>query len=251
MNIILLLDWSRINIDRQVARANHRMAEMTSVVGFSNKVVFNFASLGIGEWMTDVPWNRRPKSKDDQNSDLMKLDALRRFHWRVKNEFEKDMTVKANRETREMLVTMKTRGHNLSLVWKEEIDKAISHLVNARSLEYFEIQLNDVLEGKPSAQREGPLTKRIGLAVTDPKSTLVVSDFPEGVEAGKKLKDCVVVGYVPSNQDFDDKGRQLKDLTLAGADYAVIGGYTVSTVPDVLDRKRIMKKMLTRAAHCE
>ncbi|MDD3021841.1 MAG: hypothetical protein PHX61_12810 [Alphaproteobacteria bacterium] len=246
MRVVLLLDWSRVNIAQQVSKANHRMDEMTREVGLAKKVVFNLASLGAGEWMTDMAWLPNEEPDEQKKLNQSKLDMLRRFHWRVKQQFEDDIKVRENRETREMVSGLKQRGHTLTIVWPapDEILDTVVKLKDARALDFFEQQLNDVIDGRAVGHHEGALDRRLGMAITNPRETIIVSDFPEGVESAKKLRECAVVGYVPSNQDFDQKGLQLKALASAGADYALIGGYTVSAVPDMLARKQIMKKIM-------
>ena len=246
MKIILLLDWARVNIVQQVSKANERMAEMSREVGLSQKVVFNLASLGAGEWMTGMAWLPDRESEEQKKLNQTKMDMLRRFHWRVKQEFESDMTVRENRETREMVSGLKTRGHSISVVCPdpEGISDTVEKLENARALEFFEQQLNDAIDGRGVGPFEGVLERRLGMAMTNPRDTIIVSDFPEGVESAKKLHACTVIGYIPSNQQFDQKGLHLKALTSAGADYALIGGYTVSAVPDMMERKRMMTKIM-------
>lgn len=248
MNIVLLLDWQRFNISSQVSSANARMGEMTKMLGLGDMMVFNIASMGAGELMTRFAWIKKgeEESPEQRKTSGAVLDTIRRFHWRVKTEFQNHQVVRTNHETREMIIGLRKGGHGLKVVWDGAAEGIARDLIDARALDYFEEQIGPELDYRQAEELQ-TLDGRLGQAINDPSKTLIVADSGEMVERAKKAHVRAVVGYVPSAQQFDEKGRQLKELTGAGADFAVIGGSTVGCIPGRLETRSIMNKIIAGA----
>ena len=257
MLMIFNLGWERFSIGPAVAEANGFMEDMAKAVGVSERVIFNCASLGAGEWVL----GRGGKKKEDIPKDT--LDYLRWHHHRVLQSLYANDQFRLNREASEMFRTLHRSGHRLMAVFTGPTQVLEDGLKDFRCLEAFgdDVIGYDRLSGNRSYD-----TTYVGLyreactrARTEPQETMIVADNPEGVEEGRRIKPQAVVGYVCSAERDSNKDAQIKVLEQARPDYTLIGGASVASLPflfaaraqqraERVDWMNFMNKVLTHPA---
>lgn len=194
------------------------------------------------------------------------VDYIRRRHHRIARDLGHDEQFKAYRDATEMLTALRSRGHQLAAVFTGVSKEAQQGLKLARALDYFE----DHVYGSDSLQsrREGTITlggllgtklipdlelrasteamltssnlyrHAMKMQKTAPIDSIIVADTPEAVEAGVTLKPMAVAGYLDPYLENKEIDRRLAEMRSAGAQYAVVGGHGISSLPDYLHGTR-------------
>ena len=243
MLIIFNLSWDNFDIDARAGAATRRMNGLAAEKGAGNHVIFNLASLGAGEWVTDAV---KPK-KEEERPAARTMDYLRRRHWRMLRDLNRDETVRAYRDSAEMLAILRRDGHRLAAVHTGPTGAAETQLQRARMLDYFE----DAVYGYDRRPKGAwDLTAR-GLYMaalrdgkTPPHEAMVVADTPEAIEDARPLKPGVVAAYLNPYQGADSIGARLKEMKASGADYAVCGGHSIANLPDHVFGRRALQSTL-------
>ncbi|MFA7277212.1 MAG: hypothetical protein WC043_10485 [Pseudobdellovibrionaceae bacterium] len=236
MLAIFNLDWDRFSISQQVIEANQFMEELARDVGLSERIIFNCASMGVGEYI--LPFAKEEKPEDIPSD---KLNYLRWHHHHVRQAMQEDRDYRLNHETREMLVSMRRAGHTLIAVFTGATKELEEGLKEARCLDVFED--NVVGYDRLANPRSHDLTcmglyHQAGALGRIPLcESIIVADQPQGVEEAKYVKPQAVVGYVSSAEEETKKEAHIKDMEGAGADYTLIGGYTVACLPFLFEAR--------------
>lgn len=228
MLMIFNLNWPRISISEQVIAANSGMRRLAEAVGLSNNVIYDCASMGAGEKVL-------PFSNPQQTATLDKLNYLRWHHQIARKELDADPIFRLNHETREMIDTLKSWGHSLAAVWAGATEELETSLEGARCRDAF----GDAVFGYdrlPQFQardftsmhlcREAARYSQAGM-----DDAIVVADTPKGVQEGAFVRPLAVVGYVSSAESEERRAQQTAELEGAGANYTLIGGNSVATLP--------------------
>ncbi len=249
MLIVFNLDWQRFNIDRQVSAANRKINALAEEKKAGHFIIFNLASLGAGERIIDRVARQHDQTPvaEAGRPDPRAIDYLRRRHWRIARDLQKDNNFKAYRDAAEMLAGLKSRGHRLAAVFTGASAVAEQALKWARALDYFE----DRVYGYDSlkSRRDDLTSKGIYLQAlkenkTAPADSIIVADSPEAIEESVVLKPMAVAGYLDPYLKDTEIDRRLAEMRQAGAGYAVVGGHSVSSLPDYLWGRRRLQSTL-------
>lgn len=134
MLVVFHLGWDRFNIDQKVAAANRKISGIARDKQADHLMIFNLASLGAGEIIIDRQERIENARKSDPDFDsklkalgvddvsyerppARAIDYIRRRHWRIARDLGHDNQFKAYRDAAEMLLTLRTRGHQLAAVF--------------------------------------------------------------------------------------------------------------------------------------
>ncbi|MDY0029844.1 MAG: hypothetical protein RBR86_07875 [Pseudobdellovibrionaceae bacterium] len=232
MLAIFNLDWKRFSISKQVAEAGNFMSRLTRDVGVGDRVIFNCASMGTGEYVLPFADGERA---EDVSSDA--LNYLRWQHHHVREALKQDQDYRLNFETREMLSSMRKSGHVLVAVFTGATHDLEKGLEEARCRDVFEDHVigYDRLTARRRWSEDltsAGLYRQAGHVGRLPLyEALIVADHPEGVEDACAVRPQAVVGYIGMAEEDAYKDAHIKDLESAGADYTLIGGHAVACLP--------------------
>lgn len=228
MLMIFNLDWPSISISEQVFVANRGMRRLAEAVGLCDKVIYNCGSMGACERV--LPFSNPEKAATS--------DELNYLRWHLKiarDELAENPIFRLNHETREMIGALKTAGHSLAAVWAGATQKLETGLEGARCRDAFGEAVFGYDRLPKSTTKDYTSVRLCREAArasqADLHDSIIVADSPEGVEEGKNVGTRAVVGYVPSAEPEAKKTHHIAELEEAGADYTLIGGYCVATLP--------------------
>lgn len=234
MLMVFNLDWKRFSIAPQMAEANAFMQEMALSLDISERIIFNCASMGAGEWIL-----KKREGQEDIPSDT--LNYVRWHHHKVVEAVRSDAQYRINFETREMLQSLRRAGHGLVAVFTGATNVLEDILRGARCRDIFAD--NVVGYDRLHDSRRTDLTG-VGLyreacrrAGTEPAKTVIVSDDPDGVVDAKPILPQATVGYVASAESDPEKDAHIKALEGVSPDYTLIGGASVACLPFLFEAR--------------
>lgn len=257
MLVVFHLGWDRFNIDQKVAAANRKISGIARDKQADHLMIFNLASLGAGEIIIDRQERIENARKSDPDFDsklkalgvddvsyerppARAIDYIRRRHWRIARDLGHDNQFKAYRDAAEMLLTLRTRGHQLAAVFTGASKDAQLGLKRARALDYFE----DHVYGYSDLTTRGVYLHAMKMQKTAPADSIIVADSAEGIEDGASLKPMALEGYLDPYLDNAAIDLKLAEMRQAGAAYAVVGGHGISSLPDFLFGRRQLKSTI-------
>lgn len=234
MLFVFHLDWNHFSIADVVVEGNQFLEKMTNDLGVSERVIFNCASMGAGEW---VQGNKKNKDTglvpEGVPADV--LSYLRWHHRQVKTAIQQSEHFVANRDMTEMLKTLRSRGHDLAVVGTTRTDAIESALKETRTRDYFDTNVfgydkcADGLRGNFTLA--ALYTTAIDANDANYEDVLVVADDADAIQDAVPLQTCAIVGYLDPYVDWNEQTIRLKEMEEAGARYTAIGGHTVSALP--------------------
>jgi beta-phosphoglucomutase-like phosphatase (HAD superfamily) len=253
MLFVLSLEWQRFSISEQVVVANRFMSDLTDQLGVSKKVIFNCASMGAGERLLPFAQEKNVMPEDDS------LDYIRWHHAKVLETLRADNTFMANRDFLEMLLTLRSHGHQLAAVLPSKTSALESLLEEAHARDFFE----DAVYGydRRNDDVSGNLTlaalyaTAIKLADANYEDSLVVADNPTAIQDALPIHPKAVVGYLDPYIEWDVQSQRLKEMQMAGAHYTAVGGHTVTNLPWYISgraehqAKQTLEKIMGRNFH--
>lgn len=262
--VVFHLDWDRFDIDQEVSDANRRINDIARDKQAGHMMIFNLASLGAGEYIIDRRQRMESACKNASAQDgsavaqgaddvsrerpsERTVDYIRRRHWRIARDLGHDNRFKAYRDAAEMLAALRTRGHQLAAVFTGESKAAEQNLKRARTLDYFEDRVygyDSLKSNDTDLTARGVYLHAMRMQKTVPADSIIVADTAEAIEDGASLKPLVLAGYLDPYLDDAKTDQKLAEIRQAGADYAVVGGHGISSLPDVLLGHRRLKSTI-------
>lgn len=264
MLVVFHLGWDRFDIDQKVAAANRKISDIARDKQAAHMMIFNLASLGAGEIIIDRQERIENARKNDPDFDsklkalgvddvsyerppARAIDYIRRRHWRIARDLGHDNQFKAYRDAAEMLLTLRTRGHQLAAVFTGASKDAQLGLKRARALDYFEDHVygyDSLKSGNHDLTARGVYLHAMKMQKTAPADSIIVADSAEGIEDGVSLKPMALAGYLDPYLDNAAIDLKLAEMRQAGAAYAVVGGHAISSLPDFLFGRRQLKSTI-------
>lgn len=235
MLFVFNLDWKRFSISDVVVEANNYLEKLCKELDAAEKVIFNCASLGAGEWVLG--------NKKDKETGLTKgnglspdtLNYLRWHHHQVNRVIRNSVPFVANRDMTEMLKALKTQGHELAVVGTTRTENIEDDLIATRTRHYFDGNVYGYDKVLPRLRGNFTLAALFATAIDEGDSNyeeaLVVADTPTAIQDASPLGTRAVVGYLDPYVDWDEQTIRLKEMDDAGANYTAVGGHTVSVLP--------------------
>ncbi len=222
--------------------------------------------------VSDVSYERPPERT---------IDYIRRRHWRIARDLDHDNQFKAYRDAAEMLSALRTRGHQLAAVFTGASKEAEQGLKRARALDYFEEHVYgyDSLKDTKTLQTAGQMYRHaMSMLALNPQTatsaedtptagalfkhamkmqktaavdSVIVADSKQAIKDAVALKPMAVAGYLDPYLGDREIDQRLVGMYEAGAQYAVVGGHGISSLPDYLhgtrqlqsQRDLVMKKL--------
>lgn len=228
MLFIFNMDWARFDIAKQVEEGNKHLIEMTKAMGVQERIIFNCASMGAGEWILGSK-----KNSDDIPQDI--LNSLRLHHHKILESIRKSIEFQANRDFSEMLQTLRANGHVLAAVATTKTDKIDAALKKTRTHDWFDGHVYGYDRRPNRLLGNVTLSALFATAVdeldTDYEEALVVADNPEAIIDACPLQTRAVVGYIDPYIEEREIDRRHKEMVDAGAHFMAVGGHTVTALP--------------------
>lgn len=235
MLILFNLDWKQFSIADVVVEGNNYLEQLTHTLGVSERVIFNCASLGAGEWVLgnkkdkETGLSRHPEIEKDT------LNYLRWHHFQVNKALKQSRPYVANRDMTEMLKLLKSAGHELAVVGATRTDNIDSALKETRARHYFDTNIFGYDRCADGIRGNFTMAALYATAIVERdvsyEDTLVVSDDPEAIHDAVPLEPRAVVGYLDPYVPWAEQTIRLKEMSEAGADYALVGAHSVSALP--------------------
>lgn len=230
MLFMFSLEWEKFSIANVVVEANHYLEELSNDLGLSDRVIFNCASLGAGEWITG---NKKKSALPPIPSET--LDYLRWHHRQVKEAIRLSTPFIANRDMTEMLKNLKGNGHELAVISATRTEKIEDALIETRTRDYFGVNVFGYDKLPSHLRGDFTLAALYKTAINsldaDIEESFVVADTPEAIQDAVPLDARAIVGYLNPYVPEKEQALRLKEMEQAGADYTTVGGNTVSVLP--------------------
>jgi hypothetical protein len=222
------MDWARFDIGQQVEEGNKYLTEMTKVLGVLERIIFNCASMGAGEWVLG-------SKKGSQDVPQDTLNYLRWHHHKVLESIRSSNQFQANRDFSEMLQTLRANGHVLAAVATTKTDNIDVALKKTRTHDWFDGHVYGYDRRPDRLLGNVTLSALFATAVdaldTDYEESLVVADNPEAIIDACPLQTRAIVGYIDPYIEEMEMDRRHKEMVDAGAHFMAVGGHTVTALP--------------------
>lgn len=222
------MDWARFDIRERVVEGNQYLERMTKELGVDNRLMFNCASMGAGEWVLGTKRGNEPIPEDT-------LNYLRWHHHQVLEAIRASNEFQANRDFSEMLLTLRSNGHTLAAVGTTKTDAIDEALRRTRTREWFDGHVFGYDRRPDRLLGNVTLAALFATAVdaldTDYEEALVVADNADAIADALPLQPRAVVGYVDPYIEDRDIDSRLREMVDAGAHFTAVGGHTVTALP--------------------